>query len=215
MVRPLDPDKTLYSWKDLIGREKREAFKYNIKADTPTLVYFGFILGFVVLFSFSERLRETPQGIVVSIVFMTILLAPFGIEWSEKVALTYYNCRKTVAKMTLRLTDIQKTFEIEDEVLEWQHYDHGIVRLVLKNMWRVGLPDNLREFVHILIKADPKFLTSLDAFAHKHLIDTEIFGVPIEKEAYVFSLKTTDASWNSRAHEFTATSWATKETEGV
>lgn len=212
-MRPLDPKKTLYPWKELIIRDRRSNFRYAVINNVSILAYFGLIILFIALNGYFV-LKGTKGAITIMVLLVFVFFLPVFIEWGLDIYLTYQNADKIVIHLTLRLPDLDKTFEIHDVVEDWGLIDSNTVRMSFKHTWRVGRPEDPYQFHSIKITGSSPFIHSIGNFANRYKINTDVFGIAtMQKHVYVCSLKASVFDW--RGNELTATSWATMETEGI
>lgn len=196
-------NRTRFLWQYNIAWQRKAARKHAIVRESPTVLFFAGIFLLVLVINFVS-FEKIPW--VISFIIISIFVLPFGIEWIGKLFLTRIYQRKSIIYMPLRVVDAQKTYDIHDEVRE-EAFKDGALWLTFKHDWDI----ESHVFKKIRILGKPPFIETLDNLAMSELTETNRFGIPITVDIFVLSTKTNLATWNGEC--FTATSWATKETE--
>lgn len=221
-AKRLDPSKTRYSWKELVVWNRNASWKYKMKSDSPTLLYFGAIVLFVLASSYLPKSASWLPTLFLVMIF----LLPFGIEWGERVALAPYVLGRKVAHFEIRLCGIEKTFEIHDEIVAWRHLPYKSDRnasssdarnragleIEFKNHWQIGTHDNPHIFKKLTVFGNAKYMRGIDNLSMNHRMPTDIFGVWMDADIYYGSFKTMEKVWDEASGQYACASWATRET---
>jgi hypothetical protein len=215
-MKPLDRDQSYYYWKDLVVWEKGEYLRYRLKTDSPTWIYFGAILAFILLSNYLPQSKSLSQ-----IMFVLIFCVPFGIEYAEQYVMAPRVLGRKVAHIIVAVCGSGKLYELRDEVvkevtlaykadpkLPKKARNRGGLQITFKNHWQI----EGKIFKRLTIFGPIKYMQSIATLAFNHRMRTDIFGVDLHANVFLMWLKTDIRRWSESTEQYACASLATKET---
>lgn len=215
-VKSLDRDQSYYYWKDLVVWYKGDYLRYRLLTDSPTWIYFGAILGFVLLTNYAPQSKTLSQ-----FMFILIFCVPFGIEYAQQYVMAPKILGKKVAHIILAVCGSGKLYEIRDEIvkevtlaykadpkLPKKARNRGGLQITFKNHWQV----EGKIFKRLTVFGPLKYMQSVSSLAFNHRMRTDIFGVDLHANVFLMWLKTDVRRWSESTEQFACASLATKET---
>ena len=218
-----DNDKIRYEWRDLIVWPPRAKLWYQTKRNSPDWLSIGAIFLFFMIMSYFPMDAEGSASLFTGFLILMFFI-PIIVEYMEKVILVNQAVDKFIVHIKLRHVGLNKTFEIRDVVKNWYTKKHhpitgavtthnrGCIEIEFANKWHVGNHKNSHIFDSMHLWGNSRFLQSLDGFAPRYSLETDVFGVPIRVAVYEFSVLISEDGWASEIDQYVGLSWASRET---